>query len=104
MDFDWEKLLEKYDVRKYTGLLGNISAIYVVWIVLHYTSSHLYVRWCVPATIAGFITAPFLVPAPHCQALRWSIYTGGERIFAMWVLIGSWLLNQINMLGEKKNK
>jgi DNA modification methylase len=104
MDFDWINFDEQYNICKYIGIIWNISAIYILWILVHYISAHLYVRWCVPATIVGFITAPVLVPAPHCHALRWSIYTGGERIFAMWIMIGSWILNKINMFNEKKTQ
>ena len=38
------------------------SYIYLIWIVVHYLSAHLYTRWCVPPTIIGFILAPFLIP------------------------------------------
>jgi len=68
-----------------------ISGIYIIWIILHYISSHLYIYWCVPGTILGFIIAPFIVPAPHCQALRWAIYNGGNTIIAMWLLLGAWI-------------
>jgi hypothetical protein len=102
MEFNWRKIMEDYNVWRYLSIISSVSAIYIAWIVLHYMSSHLYVSWCVPATIIGFITAPFLVPAPHCQALRWCIYTGGERIFAMWVMIGTWLFNQISRYSDTK--
>ena len=67
--------------------------IYLMWISLHYFASHLYIHWCVPATIAGLIISPFLVPAPHCYGLRWLIYQGGNSIVVMWSFIGGWLLS-----------
>jgi len=84
-----------FDYEKYFHTFISISYIYIIWITSHYIASHMYIWFCVPATIIGFVTAPFLVPAPHCQAIRWTIYTGGEKIFAMWLLIGSWIFNKI---------
>jgi len=75
--------------------LRGIIFLYILWIFLHYVSAHLYVYLCVPATLMGFVLAPFLVPAPHCQALRWAIYNGGNSILAMWVLLGSWLVKKL---------
>ena len=69
--------------------------IYLLWILMHYIASHLYVYWCVPATIMGLIMSPFLVPAPHCYGLRWIIYQGGNSIIVMWSFIGFWLIGKI---------
>jgi hypothetical protein len=81
-----------YDLFK---TFRKLSLIYIVWIVIHYVASHLYVYFCVPATFIGFLTVPFIVPAPHCQALRWAIYTGGNNIIAMWFLLGAWIAKKI---------
>ena len=81
-----EKVNHFYD---YLKIIRNVCGMYFVWILLHYLSAHLYIYFCVPATIAGFLLAPFMVPAPHCQALRWAVYNGGNVIIAMWVLIGA---------------
>lgn len=70
----------------------SVFGLYAVWICIHYASSHLYIHWCVPATIFGFIMSPFIAPSPHCQALRWAIHNGGNSIIAMWVLLGIWLM------------
>jgi hypothetical protein len=77
---------------------SSIFGIYIVWIFIHYLSAHLYVYLCVPATIIGFILSPFLVPSPHCQALRWAIYNGGNSIIAMWVLLGAWLMKYFTVI------
>jgi hypothetical protein len=69
--------------------------IYMLWVTIHYIAAHLYVYWCVPATIVGIIMSPFLVPAPHCYGLRWAVYHGGNSIIAMWTIIGVWLLARI---------
>ena len=54
-----------------------------------------YIYWCVPATLTGFIMSAFLVPAPHCYSLRWAIYNGGNSIIGMWSLLGAWLIGKI---------
>jgi hypothetical protein len=76
-------------LRTFIGCFG----MYVLWIVLHYVSSHMYIYLCVPATALGFIVAPFFVTLPHCQALRWTIYNGGNSIVAMWVILGIWIMH-----------
>lgn len=80
--------------RIYTFICVNFG-IYAAWILMHYFASHLYVYWCVPATVLGLIMSPFLVPAPHCYGLRWIIYQGGNSIIVMWSIIGIWILSYI---------
>ena len=63
---------------------------------LSYIIDHRY-----PPNFIGFISSPFLVPAPHCQSLRWLIYKGGEQILAMWVFFGGYLLAKINSSNKK---
>jgi len=82
------KLSTIYQVFENTSC--KVILLYLFWITLHYTCSHLYVQWCVPATIYGFISSPFLAPAPHCQAFRWVISQGGNIIVTMWIVIGTW--------------
>jgi hypothetical protein len=69
--------------------------LYLLWVSMHYIASHLYVHWCVPATLVGLIMSPFMVPAPHCFGLRWLIYQGGNSIMVMWSIVGVWLLSFI---------
>ena len=73
----------------------TVSGAYVLWILAHYVSSHLYVSWCVPRTVIGFVISPFLIPAPHCQALRWAIYNGGTNVMTMWGALSLWVLNKV---------
>jgi len=84
------------------GFLQNMNwmikgslGIYLVWIVLHYITPHLYVHFCVPLTMQGFIMSPFMAPSPHCQALRWAIYNGGNTIISMWIVFGTWIMQQL---------
>lgn len=86
----------------YIGILENISwmvkssvGIYGIWVLLHYITPHLYVHFCVPLTFRGFIMSPFIAPSPHCQALRWAIYNGGNTIIAMWVVFGTWIMQKL---------
>jgi hypothetical protein len=79
----------------YGKLFIELFGIYVVWIMLHYVSAHLYIQWCTPLTLWGFLMSPFIVPAPHCQALRWAMNNGSTTITAMWVTLGSWLVKKL---------
>jgi len=67
------------------------SNVYVLWILLHYFASHLYVYYCVPKTVVGFIMSPFLIATPQCHSLRWIVYNGANIISNMWVILGTWL-------------
>jgi len=69
--------------------------IYGAWILLHYASANMYVRLCAYPSVVGFIASPFLAASPHCSALRWAIYNGGNSISSMWVVLGIWLLSYI---------
>ena len=69
----------------------SLYGIYLIWILLHYFASHLYIKFCVPVSFMGLIVSPFLTTTPHCQCLRWIVYNGGNIINHMWVIIGSWL-------------
>jgi len=75
--------------------LVRLVGIYLAWIVCHYLAAHLYVYLCTPVTIIGFILSPFMVAAPHCQALRWTVYNGGVTIMNMWVLLGAWIISKL---------
>lgn len=79
----------------------NISGIYLLWVLLHYIASHLYINCCVPNTIYGFIMSPFMVPAPHCQGLRWIVYNGSNIITNMWVVLGTWFCSVL-VINKKK--
>lgn len=80
--------------RVYTNckFILDVIGIYLIWILLHYLSAHLYTNYCVPLTYVGFLSSPFIVPTPHCQAFRWLITNGSTHIMAMWVTVGSWLI------------
>jgi len=82
-------------VVKICILLFKTSGIYFLWISLHYFSAHLYIKFCVPNTIIGFIMSPFMISTPHCQGLRWIVYNAANIINNMWILIGAWIYSFI---------
>jgi len=75
--------------------LMKISGVYLFWILLHYGASHLYIQFCVPSNFFGFLISPFMTASPHCQGLRWIIYTGANTINNMWVILGTWLCSYL---------
>ena len=83
-----------YCGRQFLGILKFIffvSNFYVLWIGLHYLSAHLYVYFCTPNTIIGFIISPFIAAAPHCKAFRWVIHNSASVINNMWTSLSTWL-------------
>jgi len=73
----------------------KVSGVYLLWILLHYVASHLYVTLCVPKTVMGFIMSPFMTATPHCQGLRWIVYNAANMINNMWIILGTWLCSTI---------
>ena len=71
------------------------SSIYLFWIMLHYCSAQLYVYYCAPRGLYGFLISPFLVAAPHCRAIRWIIHNGGNMVDNMWLILGTWLCSKV---------
>lgn len=87
--FEWSAMKKAF--INYLNMFITVFGTYLVWICIHYAASHLYITYCVPGTILGFLMAPFVAIMPHCQALRWTIYYGGGSINAMWIIFGLWL-------------
>jgi hypothetical protein len=73
----------------------SVSGIYLAWICLHYLASHLYVKFCVPSTVMGFLLSPFMTATPHCQGLRWVVYNAANMINNMWIVCGTWICTSI---------
>jgi hypothetical protein len=78
----------------------KVSGIYLLWILLHYVASHLYVNLCVPKTLIGFVMSPFMTATPHCQGLRWIIYNTANMINNMWIILGTWLCSTILLINR----
>ena len=73
----------------------TLYGIYLLWILLHYTAAHLYIKLCVPYSFYGVILSPLSSSTPQCQGLRWIIYNGGIQINQMWSSISSWICLKI---------
>jgi hypothetical protein len=78
----------------------TFAMTYFVWITLHYACSHLYVEYCVPKGILGFLYSPFMTPMPHCVAMRWVVYNGGKVIEVMWFMAGKWAVEKLVFPGK----
>jgi hypothetical protein len=81
--------------------LIKVSGIYLLWIILHFFASHLYVKLCVPNTIIGFLMSPFMTATPHCQSLRWIVYNAASTVNNMWLILGSWICSNILILNKE---
>lgn len=69
----------------------RISGIYLVYCFFHYTIPHLYTNLCVPTTFYGFISSPFMSQAPHCVAMRWTLYNVGDNLKTGFALLAGWI-------------
>jgi len=85
----------------YVNPVLSVLGIYILWICIHYVSPRLYISYCVPATIVGFVYSPFLAQSPHCVALRWAISKSGESIYNMFGMLSMWLLTKIVPIKSK---
>ena len=80
----------------------KVSGVYLLWILLHYVASHLYVSLCVPKTIIGFVMSPFMTATPHCQGLRWIVFNAANMINNMWIILGTWICSTILIINRNK--
>jgi hypothetical protein len=44
----------------------------------------------------------FIAPSPHCQAIRWTIYNGGNTIITMWIFVGTLVVKKLIPLKQNK--
>ena len=96
----------KNNVTPYSYVFKNIYCVFIFWIIVHYISSHMYIYFCTSPTSSGFVMSSFMLAAPHCQALRWVVYNGGNTIISTWITFGFWLLSYISPMTKtpiKKN-
>jgi hypothetical protein len=87
---------------KTTRFILNVSGIYLLWICLHYTASHLYIHFCVPNTLIGFMMSPFMTATPHCLGLRWVVYNAASMINNMWIILGTWICSTILIINNDR--
>jgi len=102
VSYDFIIYLGKF-IYKSIKLIFKISGIYILWICLHYISSHLYIKFCVPSNIIGFLMSPFMTATPHCQGLRWVVYNAAGMINNMWIILGTWICSTILILNQNNS-
>ena len=73
----------------------QVILIHFGWVSLHYTSAHMYTRYCTPLSLVGVAFSPVMTMTPHCQALRWCILHGASSINSMWMTIGTWAIAKL---------
>lgn len=84
-----------YAMRPMAYQAFQATNIYLFWIFLHYVSGQMYAYYCTPEDLHGFIVSPFLASSPHCKALRWTLYNGGNAIDNMWIILATWLCSKV---------
>jgi hypothetical protein len=94
MMFEYIKSFAQWAVSTITR--GAI--VYIMFILLHYAASNLYPCMCTPLTVMGFIMSPFMVLAPHCEAMRWVIGFTGTQIRNMWIWIGGYMVYNMDAI------
>ena len=77
------------------SFIYEVAGIFIFWIVIHFMAANLYHRFCADLSIIGFIKSIFIAQAPHCIAMRWVIYNGGNMINSMWVSLAMWFTTKI---------
>ena len=75
--------------------------LYFAWILAHYISVYVYTYACVPNTMIGILTSPFMTAAPHCIGIRWVITKSGDSICMMWIIVGNVAISHINSSVKK---
>jgi hypothetical protein len=79
----------------YLNMIPKEVYIYILCAIVHFITPHLYVHFCTPATWKGFFLSQFMVIAPHCQSIRWSIGFSGLVLNNIWVFLISWFVAKI---------
>jgi hypothetical protein len=80
--------LQKPSTWSWRRATWKVVRLYMFVVIVHYICANLYSRWCTPQSIYGLVMSPLMVPAPHCEGLRWVVYHGAVRINGMWLLMG----------------
>ena len=76
-------------------LFYDIAGFFILWITIHFCAANLYYRFCAEPTFIGYVKSIFVAQAPHCIAMRWVIYNGGNIINSMWLSIAVWLTTKV---------
>ena len=104
INFMYDKIHITFNyLHKTITIVMRVSYVYLLWIFFHYLASQLYIKFCVPSNIVGFLISPFLTATPQCQGLRWVIYNGADIINHMWILLGTWLCSNVFLFNKITN-
>lgn len=76
-------------------LFYDIAGFFILWVTLHFIAANLYSRFCAEQSLFGYIKSIFIAQVPHCVAMRWIIYNGGNVINSMWLSIAVWFTTKI---------
>ena len=76
-------------------MVYDVAGIFILWIIIHYSAANLYSIYCAELTMIGFIKSVFIAQEPHCVAMRWIIYNGGNMINSMWLSIAVWITTKV---------
>ena len=91
-------LLDK--ILHISRIISQYFGIYIIWVLIHYISAHIYTKICAPSGLSGFVLSFILAPSPYCYTLRWIIFNGGNYITTMWVILGMWIVNKLPIIRE----
>ena len=72
----------------------QVFLIHFFWVSFHYTSTHLYTKYCTPWSLVGVAFSSVMTMTPHCQAFRWCINQGASSINSMWMTLGTWAMGK----------
>ena len=85
----------KFQNFKYTSIFNRYIStpigMYIVWILLHYVSAHLYKMHCAPDGLWGFLISPLMASTPYCTGLIWILQNSVIQFMAVWTIVGSWV-------------
>ena len=73
----------------------SASSVYILWILLHFVASHIYIDHCVGNYWKDIFVSVFYVSSPYCQGVSWVIYNGSRQIAYIWVIFGTYLSTQL---------
>ena len=95
-DYNTNYMKQLIDLYKNNKLLFNTLSLYGTWITIHFISSHIYTSYCTNYSFWGFLLSPIIITTPICRGLSWIIYTGSDKIFNMWNILGTFLLTYVS--------
>ena len=73
----------------------NISWVYLVWILIHWSVANMYSYFCAPTSIIGILTSPWLIASPQCRAGIWILGTAAKTVETGFTLLGVWFSAKI---------